>query len=220
MKKLLPKLVFVSILIVLAVMFIYYDLQNYLTLSYLKQHQHMFHEYYSQNKIQTLAIYFILYIVTTALSFPGATILSLAAGACFGLVIGVIIVSFASTIGATLAFLSSRYLFKDYIQRRFKKQIEPINVGIEKDGAMYLFSLRLIPIFPFFVINLVMGITKIKVLKFFFVSQLGMFAATVLFVNAGLQLGSINSLGDILSFKLMGSFALLGIFPILVKKLF
>ena len=150
---------------------------------------------------------------------PGATVLTLAAGALFGLFTGAIVVSFASTIGATLAFLSSRFLLKNYVEKKFKKYIDPINQGIEKDGAFYLFTLRLIPVFPFFVINLVMGITKIKTLKYFIVSQIGMLAGTIVYVNAGLQLGSIDSLSGILSFKLMGSFALLGVFPLIAKKI-
>ncbi|EQC47535.1 putative dihydrolipoyl dehydrogenase [Bacteriovorax sp. Seq25_V] len=160
-----------------------------------------------------------LYVLTTALSLPGATVLTLLAGALFGLFTGFILVSFASTVGATIAFLISRFILKDYVEKKFSKQVKAINEGIEKDGAIYLLSLRLIPIFPFFVINLVMGLTSIRVLTFYIVSQLGMIAGTLVYVNAGLQLGSINSLSQIFTFKLFASFALLGIFPLVAKFL-
>lgn len=219
MKKLGPKLLLISVILLLVFIFQYFGLSEYLTLDYIKQNQTRFQEYYAQNTVLTLSIFFIIYVVSTALSLPGATVLTLAAGALFGLVTGTLIVSFASTIGATLAFLSSRFLLRGYVEKKFKKYIDPINQGIEKDGAFYLFTLRLIPIFPFFVINLVMGITKINTLKYFIVSQIGMLAGTIVYVNAGLQLGNIDTLSGILSFKLMGSFALLGIFPLIAKKI-
>ena len=219
MKKMLPKMLLITFIGLLIYIFKHYGLSEYLTLGYIKQNQAMFQVYYSENTILSLSIFFIIYVVSTALSLPGATVLTLAAGALFGLVTGTLIVSFASTIGATLAFLSSRFLLRGYVEKKFKKYIDPINQGIEKDGAFYLFTLRLIPIFPFFVINLVMGITKISTLKYFIVSQIGMLAGTIVYVNAGLQLGNIDSLSGILSFKLMGSFALLGIFPLIAKKI-
>ena len=219
MKKMLPKMLLITFIGLLIYIFKHYGLSEYLTLGYIKQNQAMLQVYYSENKILSLSIFFIIYVVSTALSLPGATVLTLAAGALFGLVTGTLIVSFASTIGATLAFLSSRFLLRGYVEKKFKKYIDPINQGIEKDGAFYLFTLRLIPIFPFFVINLVMGITKINTLKYFIVSQIGMLAGTIVYVNAGLQLGNIDSLSGILSFKLMGSFALLGIFPLIAKKI-
>lgn len=219
MKKVLPKVLLIIIIAMLVYAFKHFGLSSYLTLDYIKQNQSLFQEYYSQNTVLTLSVFSLIYVVSTALSLPGATVLTLAAGALFGLFTGTIVVSFASTIGATLAFLSSRFLLKSYVEKKFKKYIDPINQGIEKDGAFYLFTLRLIPVFPFFVINLVMGITKIKTLKYFVVSQIGMLAGTIVYVNAGLQLGSIDSLSGILSFKLMGSFALLGIFPLIAKKI-
>jgi len=218
MKKLLPKILLIIFIGFLIFMFRYYGLSQYLTLGYIKQNQAMFQEYYAQNIVLTLSIFFSIYVLTTALSLPGATVLTLAAGALFGLGTGTLMVSFASTIGATLAFFSSRFLLRGYVEKKFKKYIDPINQGVEKDGAFYLFTLRLIPIFPFFVINLVMGITKINTLKYFIVSQIGMLAGTIVYVNAGLQLGNIESLSGILSLKLMGSFALLGIFPLIAKK--
>lgn len=219
MKKLTPKLLLVLIILIIVFLFQYFGLSEYLTLDYIKANQIRFQDYYAQNTIFTLASFFLIYVITTALSLPGAAVLTLTAGALFGLVTGIIIVSFASTIGATLAFLSSRFLLRGYVEKKFKKYIDPINKGIEKDGSFYLFTLRLIPVFPFFVINLVMGITKINTLKFFLVSQIGMLAGTLVYVNAGLQLGNLNSLSGILSFKLIGSFALLGLFPLLAKKI-
>lgn len=219
MKKHFSKLVLIAFIGLLVFLFKHYEFSQYLTLDYIKHHQVAFEKYYYQNKFLTLSLYFILYVVTTALSLPGAAVLTLAGGALFGLVTGTIIVSFASTIGATLAFLSSRFLFRSYVEKRFKKYIDPINKGIEKEGGLYLFTLRLIPIFPFFVINLAMGLTKINLSKFFIVSQVGMLAGTIVYVNAGSQLASIETLSGILSLKLLGSFALLGIFPLVAKRI-
>lgn len=219
MKKILPKIILLGGIGILIYYFFHYDLSQYLTLDFIKQNKINFQQFYSQNQLMTLIIFFSLYVLTTGLSLPGAAVLTLAAGALFGLTIGTLIVSFASTMGATLAFLSSRFLLRNYVEQKFKKYIDPINAGIIKDGAFYLFTLRLIPLFPFFVINLVMGITKIKIWTYFFISQIGMLAGTIVYVNAGLQLGNINSLGSILSFNLMGSFALLGLFPLVAKKI-
>ena len=161
--------------------------------------------------------FFILYVAVTGLSIPGAAIMSLVAGALFGVVVGTIIVSFASTIGATLAFLSARYVLRDWVQGKFGDRLRPINDGVEKDGAFYLFTLRLIPIFPFFVINLLMGLTRIKTRTFFWVSQLGMLPATVVFVNAGTQISRIESTAGLLSPTLIASFVALALFPWVAK---
>jgi dihydrolipoamide dehydrogenase len=219
MKKLTPKIMLILVIVFLIYLFNHYGVAEYLTLDYVKQNQEKFQAYYASHTFSTLAIFFFLYILSTALSLPGASILTLLAGALFGLLYGTILVSFASTIGATLAFLSSRYLLREYIEKKFKKYIDPINKGIEKDESLYLFTLRLIPVFPFFIINLVMGLTKINTLKYFVVSQIGMLAGTIVYVNAGLQLGNLNSLSEIFSFKLMGSFVLLGFFPLIAKKI-
>ena len=160
-----------------------------------------------------------LYVAVTGLSIPGAAIMSLVAGALFGLVLGTVIVSFASTIGATLAFLSSRYLLRDWVQSKFGERLRAIDEGLAKDGAFYLFTLRLIPVFPFFVINLLMGLTRIKTTTFFWVSQLGMLAATVVFVNAGTQISQIESTSGLLSPTLIGSFVALALFPWAAKAL-
>ena len=164
-----------------------------------------------------IAGFFILYVAVTGLSIPGAAIMSLVAGALFGVVVGTIIVSFASTMGATLAFLSARYVLRDWVQGKFGDRLRPINDGVEKDGAFYLFTLRLIPVFPFFVINLLMGLTRIKTRTFFWVSQLGMLPATVVFVNAGTQISRIESTAGLLSPTLIASFVALALFPWVAK---
>ncbi len=155
----------------------------------------------------------------TTLSFPGATILTLAGAATFGFSISLIVISFASSIGATLAFLISRYLFKDYIQKKFSQQLKVINKGLDQEGAFYLFSLRLIPIFPFFLINLLMGLTSINAVSYYFVSQIGMLLGTIVYVNAGAQLSQINSLKEIMSPQVIASFILLGLLPLFAKKI-
>jgi uncharacterized membrane protein YdjX (TVP38/TMEM64 family) len=162
--------------------------------------------------------FFALYVLITALSIPGAAIMTLAAGAVFGLLMGTVIVSFASSLGATLAFLISRFLLRDYVERKFGPTAERLNRGVQTEGAYYLFTLRLVPLFPFFAINLAMGLTRLPTLTFYWVSQLGMLAGTVVYVNAGTQLGQIEATADILSPGLIGSFVLLGLFPLLAKK--
>jgi uncharacterized membrane protein YdjX (TVP38/TMEM64 family) len=202
----------------LITLFFIFDLKQYFTLEYIKSRQQAFAEYYAANMIVTIAIYFAVYVITTALSLPGAAVLTLVGGALFGLVTGTIVVSFASTLGATLAFLVSRFLLGDYVQGKFSDKLQVINAGIEKEGEFYLFTLRLVPLFPFFLINLVMGLTPIKTVKFFVVSQLGMLPGTVVYVFAGTQLAQIDSLQGILSPGLIGAFVLLGVFPLLAKK--
>jgi pyruvate/2-oxoglutarate dehydrogenase complex dihydrolipoamide dehydrogenase (E3) component/uncharacterized membrane protein YdjX (TVP38/TMEM64 family) len=190
-----------------------FDLGQYLTLDALKARQADIAALYAANPLQVIGGYFLAYVALTALSFPGAAILTLAGGAIFGLGLGLLIVSFASTIGATLAFLVSRYLLRDWVQGKFGERLSAINSGIEKDGAFYLFSLRLVPVFPFFVVNLLMGLTPIRTFTYFWVSQIGMFLGTIVYVNAGTQLAGINSLGDVASPGLLASFAALGLLP-------
>ena len=199
--------------------FFQFNLGQYLTLEYMKGQQVEFQNFYKENTWLAIGTYTAVYIATTALSLPGAALLTLLAGALFGLLVGTILVSFASTIGATLAFLVSRMLLRDWVQKKFGGFLKTIDEGIEKDGAFYLFTLRLIPAIPFFVINLVMGLTPMKTIQFFLVSQVGMLAGTMVFVNAGTQLAQIESLKGILSPGLIFSFVLLGIFPLLAKKL-
>ncbi len=194
------------------------DLQ-YFDLQVLKTKQATIDAYFHSNPILTAAVYFVVYVAVTALSLPGATVMTLAGGAVFGLLWGTLLVSFASTIGATLAFLVSRFLLRDIIQQRFGDKLKAVNAGVEKDGGFYLFTLRLVPAFPFFVINLVMGLTPLATRTFYWVSQLGMLAGTLVYVNAGTQLARIESLNDILSPALIASFTLLGIFPIITRKI-
>ncbi|MCV2401967.1 FAD-dependent oxidoreductase [Marinomonas sp. C2222] len=203
----------------LAVGFFHFNLHQLLTLDGLKSGLGQFEELRTESPVLVTGGFLALYIAVTALSLPGAAIMTLAAGALFGVVMGTVIVSFASTIGATLAFLVSRYLLRDSIQARFGDRLKTFNEGIEREGAFYLFTLRLVPVFPFFLINLVMGLTTIRAFTFFWVSQLGMLVGTVVFVNAGTQLGQIESLSGILSPALLLSFVLLGVFPLVAKKI-
>ncbi len=213
------KIVLLFIIAALVAMFFIFDLGQYLTLSYLKSQQQVFNDYYQLNRISTLLIYFIIYILVTALSLPGATVMTLAGGALFGFWTALLVVSFASSIGATFAFLVSRLILRDWVQSKFGDKLRTINQGIEKEGALYLFSLRLVPLFPFFVINLVMGLTPLKTSTYYIVSQVGMLAGTFVFVNAGTQIGQLESAAGILSPGLLISFALLGVFPLIAKRI-
>ena len=212
------KLIFVVIAALIAAFFIF-DLGRFFDLQYLKSEQAALNSLYENKPLLVILSFFFIYIAVTALSLPGAAILTLAAGAQFGLWLGVIIVSFASTIGATLAFLVSRFLLRDTIEAKFGDKLKTFNDNIEKDGAFYLFTVRLVPVFPFFLVNLVMGLTRLKTAVFYLVSQIGMLAGTIVFVNAGTQLAKIDSLAGILSPGLIFSFALLGIFPLVAKKI-
>ena len=209
MKKLLIALAIIAI----AVLLYRFGLADYLSLETLKARQAEFAGFYEQNPVLVIGIFFLIYVATAALSLPGAAILTLAGGALFGVVTGTIIVSFASSIGATLAFLGSRFLLRDWVQAKFGDKLRAINDGVAKDGAFYLFSLRLIPAVPFFVINLAMGLTPIRAWTFYWVSQVGMFLGTIVYVNAGTQLAQIDGLSGIASPGLIGSFVALGLFP-------
>lgn len=195
----------------------YFGYQKYLTFEYLKLNQQNFALYYQENKILTAGLYFTIYIVLTSLSIPGANIMTLLGGFLFGNLLGVALVSFASTIGATFAFLLCRYFFGDFFRKKFFKLSQEVNEGIEKDGPFYLLSLRLIPIFPYWLINLTMGLTSMRVYWFYIISQIGMFPATLIYVNAGTQLSAISSPSEIFSLKMILSFTLLGIFPFIAK---
>ncbi len=195
------------------VLFFAFDFQHQLSFENLKAHQAFLETFYAGNTLLTILIYAGAYIIITGLSLPGAAVMTLAGGALFGLTAGTVIVSFASTIGATLAFLAARFLFKDYIQDRFADRLQNINDGIEKDGPFYLFTLRLVPVFPFFVVNAVMGLTPMKVSMFYIVSQVGMLPGTLAYINAGTQLAQVKTMFGILSPGLIASFALLAIFP-------
>ena len=199
--------------------FFVFDLGSWLTLGTLKARQAELAAFVESNPLVAIGAFFLLYVAVTALSLPGAAILTLAAGAIFGLWEGTLIASFASTIGASLAFLSSRYLLRDWVKARFGGRIDSIDRGIEKDGAFYLLTLRLIPAFPFFLINLAMGLTAMRLVAYALVSQIGMLPGTFVYVNAGTQLAGIESTADILSPALIGSFVLLGLFPLVAKGL-
>lgn len=194
-------------------------LQHQLDLQMLKTRQHELDAYRMAHPLLLAGGFLLVYVAVTALSLPAATLLTLAAGAVFGLLEGTVLVSFASSIGATLAFLASRFVLRDTVQRRFGKSLASINAGVERDGALYLFTLRLVPVIPFFVVNLAMGLTRLPARTFYWVSQLGMLAATVVFVNAGTQLANLESLSGILSPGIIGSLVLLGVFPLLARKL-
>ncbi len=198
--------------------FIALDLGRFLSFEQLKASQAGFAQLHAQQPFTVAAVYFGVYVLATALSIPGAVIITLAGGAVFGLWQGLLLVSFASTIGATLAFLASRFVLREWVEARFRQRLADINAGVGKEGAFYLFTLRLIPVVPFFLINLLMGLTRMKTWTFYWVSQLGMLAGTAVYVNAGTQLAQLDSLQGILSPALLGSFVLLGIFPLLARR--
>ena len=218
-KNVVKKIIIVSTVLLAVLAFRLLNLGQYLNLGYIKESQAVFAAFYSEHRALTIVSYMLIYITATALSLPGAAILTLAGGAMFGLVSGSIIISFSSSIGATLACAVSRYLLRDWVQEKFGDKLQKINKGMEKEGGFYLFTLRLVPVFPFFIINLVMGLTSIRLKTFYWVSQLGMLPATIVYVNAGKELGKIDSLSGILSPGLLVSFVLLGIFPIAAKKI-
>jgi len=215
LKKILILVIIVGL--ILAVKVFHFD--QYLTLAYLKGSLDKFRTLYENHSVLVIAGYFIVYVLTTSLSLPGASPLGIAGGALFGFWTATIVVSFASTIGATLACLVSRFLLRDWIQNNFGDKIAKVNEGIEKEGAFYLFTLRLIPVFPFWMINLAMGLSKISLARFYWVSQIGMLPGTMVFVNAGKELAKIESVKGIFSPSLIISFALIGLLPLIVKKL-
>lgn len=209
------------VLFAAAALFLYFvfDIGQYLSLENFKAQQAQILAAKNTNPFVFIAGFFLIYVAITGLSIPGAAIMTLIAGALFGLVIGTVLVSFASTIGATLAFLGSRYVLRDWVQSKFGERLRAIDDGLAKDGAFYLFTLRLIPVFPFFVINLLMGLTRIGTWTFFWVSQLGMLAGTIVYVNAGTQISQVESTAGLLSPTLIGSFVLLALFPWAAKGL-
>jgi uncharacterized membrane protein YdjX (TVP38/TMEM64 family) len=215
----LKKIVIIIVIAGVIIAFKIFNIGRYLSLAYIKESQQNFLSMYAAHRIAVISGYMAIYILSAALSLPGAAVLTIVAGALFGLVTGTVIVSFASTIGATLACFVSRFLLRDWVQGKFGNRISKVNEGIEKEGAFYLFTLRLIPIFPFWLINLAMGVTKMRLITFFWVSQIGMLAGTIVYVNAGKELAKIDSLKGILSPGLIISFVLLGIFPLAAKKL-
>ncbi len=215
MKK---KILILTVLAVCVVVFFAFDLDRFLTLEYVKNSRQEFQVFYDNNPLLTVFSFFIIYVVVVGVNLPGATVLGLAGGALFGFTVGVVTISFASTIGATLACFFSRNLFRDYVQNKFGDKLERVNKGIEEEGAFYLFTMRLIPVIPFVVINLIMGLTPMKLRTFYWVSQVGMLPGTMVYVNAGKELGRIDSLSGIVQPSLIISFAALGLFPLIVRK--
>jgi len=207
------------VVVVAVVAFFYFDLGQWLSLENLKSQQTALSAYVEDHFVFSILVFFALYVAVAAFSLPGATILTLAGGAIFGLLTGFVIISFASSIGALLAFLGARFLFRDAIKKRFADKLAPIEKGIKKDGAFYLLSLRLVPLFPFFVVNLLMGLTNLPARTFYFFSQLGMIPGTLAFVYAGTQLAKIQSVKDVLSPGLITAFVILGLLPITMRKL-
>jgi uncharacterized membrane protein YdjX (TVP38/TMEM64 family) len=211
-KKLVLGIIFVAVILLLG-----YQFSDAFTLDNVKAQQQTLQSAINENLVVSALVFFILYVLITAFSVPGATVITLLGAALFGFWLSLLLVSFASTIGATLAFLSSRYLLQDWVQNKFGDKLATINRGIEDDGAFYLFSLRLIPVFPFFLINLLMGLTPIKTSRYYLTSQLGMLPGTMVYLNAGTQLSEIESLSGIASPTVLLSFVLLGLFPITAK---
>lgn len=206
----------IILLLVLLKIYIFGDI---LSFDYIKTHQLEMITLYQKMPLAFISLYFLFYIFVTTLSLPGATLITLFGGATFGFWTSLPVISFASTIGASFAFLISRKLLREIIEKKYRKHFEKINEGVEKEGGSYLFSIRLLPVFPFFLINILMGLTKMPVKKYFIISQLGMLPATIVYINAGVQLAKINSVEDILSPALVLSFAILGTFPLMAKKI-
>lgn len=210
------KLILLAVLLV-SFLVVYFNFGHLLTLEQIKGFHQSLQSDIQENLFFYSAVYFFSYVVVTALSIPGAALVTLLGAALFGFWWSLLLVSFASSIGATIAFLSSRYLLREWVDSKFKDKLLPINQGVEKDGAFYLLTLRLIPIFPFFVINLLMGLTSLSAGRFYLFSQLGMLPGTMVYLNAGTQLSEITSLSGLVSPQILGSLALLGVFPIVIK---
>ena len=213
------KRLFLTILVFLTMgLLLYFDVNQYFSLDRIKEERALIENYVAEHPFASGILYFGLYVFLTSLAFPGALVMTVLGGALFGFWVALVLVSFASTIGATLSMLIARFILQDAIQERYRDELKRLNQGIRKEGGMYLFALRLVPIIPFFIINVAMGMTKIKVSTFFIASQLGMLAGTAVYVNAGKQLGQINNLSDVLTLEIGLAFSLLGITPILSKR--
>jgi uncharacterized membrane protein YdjX (TVP38/TMEM64 family) len=217
-KNLILKVSLLLVISSLIWMFFYLDLNRYFSLSNLKDGLYDLDAFCGQHQMLSMVIYFAIFLFISTLSLPASGITILAGGALFGHLCGTVLASFASAIGGTLAFLLSRYMFRDWVQNRFPDKLAIINRGIEKEGGFYLFTIRLVAVFPFFVVNPVMGLTNIRVAVFYLVSQIGMLPVIFIFINAGTQLAAIESPRDVLSLNIILSFAILGIFPIVAKR--
>ena len=215
----MKKLLIILALAALIAAYVFFGVGDYLTVDGIKRVAGEIDGYYKRHPVQVVGLFFLTYVAVTAASLPGAAVMTLAAGALFGVLLGTVVVSFASTLGATLAFLASRYVLRDAIETRFGERLRTVNAGLERDGAFYLFTIRMIPLFPFFVVNLVMGLTRIRLWTYAWVSQVGMLLGTIVYVNAGTQLAQIDSLAGIASPAVLVSFALLGIAPWIAKAI-
>lgn len=221
MKKYLTKFLFITLILGIVGFLYYFEGGKLITLESLKENHSWLSNYYESNQTKSLLGFFFIYILLAALSIPFATVLSLGAGAVFGLSLGLLVISFASSIGATLSFLAARYLFKDLIQKKFGHLLKGFNSGLKKNGLLYLVSLRLMPIAPFFLINLVFGLTNIKARNFYISSQIGMLLGTAIYINAGVELSKIESIENIISPKILVSLFLIGLMPlvsIIIRK--
>ena len=213
-------IIVLSFFLIVTFLYYFFDLQNFITFESVKLYQAILIKFFEDNPHLFLFFYFITYVILTSFSLPGATVLTIVGGGIFGIFVGTIVVSFASSIGATFAMLISRYLARKWVQKKFSKEMQKINHRINMEGVYYLFFLRLLPLIPFFVVNLVMGLTSVRTVTFFWVSQLGMLPATIVYVNAGLQLNNLNSISDVYSPEFLISFLILAMFPFLVKKFY
>lgn len=215
MKKLV---VVVMLVVVVAVAWQVFDLGRYLSFYYIQSQQAEWQALLERHPLWVGVAFFAIYVLVTGLSIPGAAVMTLLAGSLFGVVLGTVLVSFASTLGATLAFLIARFIGRDFVQQRFGDQLQTINRGVEIEGGFYLFTLRLAPVFPFFLVNILMALTPIRLWSYVWISQVGMLAGTIVYVNAGTQLAQLNSTDGILSPALIVSFVLLGLLPLVAKK--
>lgn len=205
--------------VILSAVLSFTELKTFFTLEAIQENYQSIKNFYLNNMVMVVFLFTLIYIISAALSLPFALILTILSGAIFGLMLGTIIASFSSTIGATICFLISRYIAKDFIQNKYKKQLFKFNEDFEKEGAFYLFAIRLTPIFPFFIVNIFMGLLQIKTSKFYFISQIAMFPATLLYVYAGVQIVDLESISDITTPKLLILFFIIGIFPMVSKKI-
>ena len=219
MNKKFFKILIILIFIISFLSVLIFDLDQLLSFENIKKSQNNLQSLINKNYFFYYVIFFIVYILITTFALPFAAIKTIIAGALFGLIPGVLLTSFASSIGSTLCFLMSRFVLRNYIENKYQKYVEKVNSGISKDGVFYLFFLRLSPIFPFFIVNLIFGLTRMKATTFYIISQIGMLIGTVVFVNAGVQLAKINSINDILSFNIIISFMLIGLVPFIIKKI-
>jgi uncharacterized membrane protein YdjX (TVP38/TMEM64 family) len=209
------KILILGLMAILAALFFYLDLGRFLTLAALRENRQQLAAYYGAHRLAAVLLFMALYILQTALSLPGAAILSLAAGAIFGAALGTLYANLAATIGATLAFLATRFLFHDLVQRRFGERLEKLNRELEERGLNYLLFLRLVPVFPFFLINLAAGLTRLPLRTFIIGTMVGIIPGGFVYCNAGASLATITTLGEVASFRVLGSFALLGLFALL-----